>query len=75
MKYCGQAITPESSNFVAFDEDDDTIIEGLQLKDIKDGRSLYLTQTNKSKAAENDKLDRIKSELKAASKDPNAVDI
>ncbi|EJK49860.1 hypothetical protein THAOC_31227, partial [Thalassiosira oceanica] len=70
VKYEKQAIEPDASTFVAFAEGDgDSTIPGLDLKAIKDGRSLYLTMTNKTKAAENDKKARVKKELEAAGKD------
>ena len=69
-KYGKQAIDPESAVFVAFAEGDDGILAGLKLETIKIGRSRYLTITNKTKAIENDKKDRVRKELKKAAKDP-----
>ena len=57
--------------FVAFAEGDDGILAGLKLETIKTGRSRYLTITNKTKAIENDKKDRVRKEL--AAKDPYKV--
>eukprot|EP00956_Cyclotella_meneghiniana_P030727 scaffold78248_cov106-Cyclotella_meneghiniana.AAC.1 len=75
VKYCGQAISPSMSNFVAFHESDESVISGLSLKEIKSGRSLYMSQINKTKAAENDKVSKMKKELQEAAKDPTKVDL
>ena len=75
VKYKMQAIDPEGSTFYAFAEGEGgSVIPGFSLKSIKEGRSLYLQMANKTKAAENDKRDKMRKELEEARKDPTKVD-
>ena len=74
-KYGKQAIDPESTVFVAFAEGDDGILSGLKLETIKIARSRYLTITNKTKAIENEKKDKVRKELEEAAKEPSKVDL
>ncbi|EJK70944.1 hypothetical protein THAOC_07657, partial [Thalassiosira oceanica] len=61
VKFEKLAIDPNASTFVAFDEGDrDSTIPGLYLKIIKEGRSLYLTMTNKTKVAKGKEAQRKK---------------
>ncbi|EJK60713.1 hypothetical protein THAOC_18883 [Thalassiosira oceanica] len=59
VKFEKLAIDSNASTFLAFDEGDgDSTIPGLDLKTIKEGRSLYLTMTNKTKVAKGKEAQR-----------------